>query len=230
MWSFSALLDDDAFNAKPHRLIQVGQARKRGIPCSTMTALNREKQLYSLIVSGERFELTKAQIESDPGNYFVTLFFGDFAEADNGCTELVISKEPKLFKLIQAHLRGYIILPLPPSSIPDYMTLETTLINLLTEAQYYGLQLLVEKIEQFQLDQQRIKNSLEVAVRTSPKTYKYAVSVQKGVQARLGSKSVRNMTCMVDLSTLTLQRAASIRSYSESAHQVFQSLAHQTDK
>jgi hypothetical protein len=139
---------------------------------SVMTGLNDEKQLYSLIVSGERFELTKDQIESDPGNYFATFFFGDFAEANNGCSELVISKEPKLFKLMQAHLRGYIILPLSPSSIPDYMTPETAVINLLAEAQYYGLQLLVEKIERFRKD----------IIQISPKTYKFAVSVPKMCQ------------------------------------------------
>jgi hypothetical protein len=110
-----------------------------------MASPNNMTQIYSLLVSGERFELTKDQLEWDPGNYFATFFFGDFSEAQNGCTELVISKETRLFELIHAHLRGYTILPLSPSSIPPYMTRETALINLMTDAQYYGLQMLVEK-------------------------------------------------------------------------------------
>jgi hypothetical protein len=157
-----------------------------------MTALNNKTQTYSLLVSGERFELTKDQIQSDSGNYFATFFFGDFAEADNGCTELIISKEPKLFKLIQAHLRGYTILPLSASSIPDYMTPETTAINLLAEAQYYGLQMLFEKIKQFRIDQQRIEDSLGTAVRMTPKTYKLAVSVPKMCTRKMTQNSKEN--------------------------------------
>lgn len=106
---------------------------------------------YSVVVSGERFILTRDQLESDPGNYFVTYFLGDFAESANGVNELVTEKEPLLFKLIQAHLRGYEILPLTSSSIPTYMTMDTALNNLLEEAQFYGLERLVEKIKAFQL-------------------------------------------------------------------------------
>ena len=108
---------------------------------------------YSVIVSGERFNLTRDQLESDPGNYFVTYFLGDFAESANGVNELVTEKEPLLFKLIQAHLRGYEILPLASTSIPTYMTMGTALNNLLEEAQFYGLERLVEKIKAFQLEE-----------------------------------------------------------------------------
>jgi hypothetical protein len=146
-----------------------------------MTALNQKKRLYSIIVSGENFDFTKDQLESDPENYFTTFFFGDFAEAANGCKELVIEKEPKLFRLIQAHLRGYTILPLSPSSIPHYMTGETTMINLLVEAQYYGLRSLVEKIEEYQRNEEK-SNASPGAVNRPSKRYKLSVSVQRGAK------------------------------------------------
>ncbi|CAG8758585.1 564_t:CDS:2, partial [Acaulospora colombiana] len=111
------------------------------------TPNNNERRIYSIFISGERFRLTRDQLESDPGNYFATFFFGDFAEAQNGCTELVIEKEPKLFRLIHAHLRGYTILPLSMSSIPQYMTHETALTNLIADAEFYGLQMLVDKLQ-----------------------------------------------------------------------------------
>jgi hypothetical protein len=121
---------------------------------------------YTIIVSGERLVFTRDQIESDPGNYFSTLFFGGFAEGVRGMREIAVEKEPLLFKLIQAHLRGYEILPLRDSFIPPYMTKEVALSNLLREAQFYGLQKLEEKI-------------IEVVLRPYPssasKTYKFAV-------------------------------------------------------
>jgi hypothetical protein len=81
---------------------------------------------YTVIVSGQRFLFTHDQLQSEPGNYF--------AESKNGVKELVIEKEPLLFKLIQAHLRGYEIFPLPDSAIPSYMTREVAMTNLLREA------------------------------------------------------------------------------------------------
>ncbi|PVF94079.1 hypothetical protein CPB86DRAFT_741155 [Serendipita vermifera] len=143
-----------------------------------MTAPNKGHRFYSLIVSGERFELTKDQLESDPGNYFATFFLGDFAEASNGCTELIVAKEPKFIRLIHAHLRGYTILPLSPSSIPEYMTPETALLNLMADAQYYGLQMLIEKIERFRVDQEKERRTLKATVNTRPKRYRLA---QKGL-------------------------------------------------
>jgi hypothetical protein len=143
-----------------------------------MASPNNVTQIYSLLVSGERFELTKDQLQSDPGNYFATFFLGDFSEAQNGCTELVISKEPRIFELIHAHLRGYTVLPLSPSSVPPYMTPETALINLMADAQYYGLQMLVEKIEQFRVEEERKRGIVDTTARTR-KRYKFAVGVEQ---------------------------------------------------
>ncbi|PVF94080.1 hypothetical protein CPB86DRAFT_789396 [Serendipita vermifera] len=145
-----------------------------------MAALNNERRIYSLIVSGERFTFTRDQLESDPGNYFATFFFGDFAEARSGCTELIIEKEPKLFKLIQAHLKGYTILPLSASSIPEYMTHETALTNLMADAQFYGLEMLVETLQEFKLEQHAEKTTLSTAVQIKPKRYKIATENRRG--------------------------------------------------
>ncbi|PVF94081.1 hypothetical protein CPB86DRAFT_834587 [Serendipita vermifera] len=127
--------------------------------------------VYTLVVSGERFELTKDQLESDPGNYFQTYFLGEFQEAANGVKELTLHKEPKLFKLIQAHLRGYEVIPLSDTYvIPDYMTRETAIQSLLNEALYYGLAELQGKIERWM----QKRNEEEEEVGRKRKAYKLA--------------------------------------------------------
>jgi hypothetical protein len=85
----------------------------------------------------------------------------------------VVEKDVQLFKLIQAHLRGYEIFPLPDSAIPFYMTREVALTNLLREAQFYGLEMLENKIHTFQLEEAKLR------IETKPETakkYKLAVS------------------------------------------------------
>jgi hypothetical protein len=106
-------------------------------------------QLYTIIVSGEKLVFTKDQIISDPGNSFATYFFGNSAEGSRGARELIVQKDIHLFKLIQAHLRGYRVLPLADNAIPSYMTKEVGLLNLFLEAQYYGLQQLEERIRRY---------------------------------------------------------------------------------
>lgn len=101
---------------------------------------------YIIDVSGERFVFTKSQLESDPGNYFSTYFLGDFSEAKSGIRELKLEKEPAIFKIIQAHLRGYEVFPIPERITPYYMTSESFLKNILFEAEYYCLGNLVQKI------------------------------------------------------------------------------------
>jgi hypothetical protein len=105
---------------------------------------------YTIIVSGEKFILTQDQIESDPGNYFASYFLGGFSEAAAGTREMIVQKEPQIFKLIQAHLRGYDILPLSDKVIPYYLTKETMISNLLKEAEFYGLDRLCQKIRDHQ--------------------------------------------------------------------------------
>lgn len=126
---------------------------------------------YTIVVSGERFTFTRDQLESDSRNYFSTYFFGGFAEGSQGLRELVIEKDAQLFKLIQAHLRGYEIFPLPNSAIPHYMTRQGATTNLLLEAQFYGLERLEEKIRAVQYEP-----SLTGTPTTVAKRYKFGVS------------------------------------------------------
>jgi hypothetical protein len=132
---------------------------------------------YTVTVSGERFIFTREQLQSESLNYFATFFLGDFAESKNGVKELVIEKEPLLFKLIQAHLRGYEILPLADAAIPMYMTKEVTLINLFRESQYYGLQRLEERIKHHQPGIAKLAAEMPPPQESSPtpKAYKFGV-------------------------------------------------------
>jgi hypothetical protein len=88
-------------------------------------------------------------LESDPTNYFAIYFLGAFAEATIGIRELHISKDSKLFAVIQAHLRGYDVFPIPDSFVPAYMTKETMMENLIMETRFYGLRNLETKIGEF---------------------------------------------------------------------------------
>jgi hypothetical protein len=108
---------------------------------------------YTIVVSGERLVLTRDQIQSEPGNYFDTFFFGlGFMEGASGVREITIERDVHLFKLIQAHLRGYVVLPLADTALPPCMTREIALVNLLSEAQNYGLKRLEKAIKKFQSD------------------------------------------------------------------------------
>lgn len=121
--------------------------------------------LYTLNVSGEKFFFNKDQLQYEPENYFATVFFGGFSEAANSVQELKIEKEPAIFKLIQAHLRGYETFPIPDAIVPSYMTKEVFVKNISLEAQYYGLTNLEQKANKY----------LEEITVGKPKKYKYGV-------------------------------------------------------
>jgi hypothetical protein len=135
---------------------------------------------YILNVSGEKFVFTKDQLESDPGNYFATYFLGDFSEAANGTRELKIEKEPAIFRIIQAHLRGYAVFPIPEKLTPFYMTSEMFLENILSEAEYYCLGNLVQKmkIPELALQTKSLSDQL-ISFGKPPKRYIRKVSYMK---------------------------------------------------
>lgn len=101
---------------------------------------------YTVVLSGQRFVLTREQLESEPGSYLATYFLGDFKEAADDTREMDLERDPVLFKLIQSHLRGYEIFPLADTCIPHDMTKLTTLKNLLKDAEYFGLERLAESV------------------------------------------------------------------------------------
>jgi hypothetical protein len=103
---------------------------------------------YTIIVSRQQFVFTRDQLESEPGNYFATYFFGDFEEAASGTKDLELETEPLFFKLIQAHLRGYKVLPIQDAYIPDYTTRTGALESLRRDADFFGLSRLVSSIDQ----------------------------------------------------------------------------------
>lgn len=131
--------------------------------------------LRCIIVSGERFEFSRDQLESDPDNYFATYFFGGFSEGSQGKKELVIQKDAQLFKLIQAHLRGYEVFPLPDAAIPPYMTREGAVANLLREAQFYGLARFEERIQEVIEEAATQSRVATDSSNARPKRYKFSV-------------------------------------------------------
>jgi len=104
---------------------------------------------YAIIVSGERLTFTREQLESEPNNKLAEYFFGTSSQPSTEKREMRIEKEPALFKLIQAHLRGYNIFPIQNGFVP-YMTADGVLENLLKEAEYYALGGLVQKLQNMQ--------------------------------------------------------------------------------
>ena len=102
---------------------------------------------YTVVVRGERFVLSRDQIFFDSPNYFTTLFTGTFQKAVNRHQEVILHRDPLLFKIIQTYLSGYSILPLPDDWMPAYMSKEAALKNLLEDARFYGLEKLVELLQ-----------------------------------------------------------------------------------
>jgi hypothetical protein len=122
---------------------------------------------YTLVVGGDRFVLTKDQIQSDPGNHFDTYFFGKAIEVADGMQELRLAKEPAIFKIIQAHLRGYEVFPISDGLVPVYMSEGLFIKNIWIESQYYGLTNLEEKAKKYYE---------EMRGKLKKKKYKFGVS------------------------------------------------------
>jgi hypothetical protein len=92
---------------------------------------------YTVIVSGQRFTLTRQQITFDSPNHFTNAFLGDFSESST--RTLHLDGSPELFAIIVDYLRGYDILPLEPRSLPRTMGPEKAKINLGRDAEHLGL-------------------------------------------------------------------------------------------
>lgn len=112
---------------------------------------------YTIIASGERFTFTKEQLESEPNSYFAAYFFGG-VDVPN---EMTLQIEPHLFRVIQAHLRGYIALPIPDACIPPYMTRTNALRNLLRDVDLFGLDRLKILVQEEIQPQYRYMSSLK---------------------------------------------------------------------
>src|SRR5258707_11626680 len=69
---------------------------------------------------------------------------GDDESGDEEEYELILHRDPYLFKLIEAYLSGYPILPLPEEGLPKYMSTEAAVKALLVDAKYYELTRLLD--------------------------------------------------------------------------------------
>lgn len=97
---------------------------------------------FTVIVRDVPYKLSRSQIEFDSPNYFTACFLGDFQESQTRTLE--ISRDPDLFGIIVDYLCGYTVLPLKESIIPSRMSLETALVNLRADAEFYQLDGLVQ--------------------------------------------------------------------------------------
>ncbi|KAG8799367.1 hypothetical protein FRC18_008311 [Serendipita sp. 400] len=131
--------------------------------------------LYVVKIGDEEFRFTQDQLDSEPGNYLANHFLqgvnlrSDAAEV--GDRNLLLEKDPLLFRLIQAHLRGYEVLPIPDSSIPGYMTKESAVENLMRDARSLGLRRLEQKMAQYQMS---LTRGTQVKLPIAQKKYKLA--------------------------------------------------------
>ncbi|KAF8593873.1 hypothetical protein BDV93DRAFT_612072 [Ceratobasidium sp. AG-I] len=101
-----------------------------------------------IVVSGTKFILTQDQYKIDSPNYF-TDHVAAHTSRFRG-TQIKISRNAELFKLIMDYMNGYTVLP-KDSPLPHGMTRKSALKNLIAEAKFYRLDSLEQKItKQFQ--------------------------------------------------------------------------------
>ena len=122
---------------------------------------------YTIVLRGERFLLSANQLHFNAPNYFTMLFEGPFQEAADGKREVVLYRDPNLFRIIETYLSGYKILP--HDRWPEYMSKEAAKENLLEDAKFYGLDGLALLLEE----------NLNAAKRDAER--KYAVTIQVGL-------------------------------------------------
>ncbi|KAG8752283.1 hypothetical protein FRC12_012042 [Ceratobasidium sp. 428] len=117
---------------------------------------------YTVEMRGEKFLLTRDQVEFDSPNYFTSCFLGEFTEAQT--RTLTLSRDPELFKIILNYLSGYDVLPLHELMIPKQMNSNAALRNLLADAQFYQLDGLVDQIDE---ENQAVKKAEQAPASTS---------------------------------------------------------------
>ncbi|KAG8700805.1 hypothetical protein FRC08_004438 [Ceratobasidium sp. 394] len=117
--------------------------------------------LYTITLRGTSFHLDRSQLEFDSPNYFTACFLGSFSES-NG-REIRLSRDPSLFSLIVNYLSGYTIFPLREV---DGMAPEGVLENLLADALFYGLEDLVDILQEHKAGVRSLKRLEESTVKT----------------------------------------------------------------
>ncbi|KAI1795373.1 hypothetical protein LXA43DRAFT_865144, partial [Ganoderma leucocontextum] len=90
--------------------------------------------IYTVVLRGETFELSKTQIECDSPNFFMSCFLSEFSESARCTTTL--DQNPIIFVIIVDYLSGYLVLPL---SLGQGMDTSAAHRYLLADAEFYGL-------------------------------------------------------------------------------------------
>lgn len=103
------------------------------------------EDFFTVVVRDQRFVLTRSQIDFDAPNYFTMCFLGDFTESQS--RQVVLSRDPHLFKIIVDYLCGYAVLPIRQDVLPPTMSLEVALANLRADAIFYQLSGLLAEID-----------------------------------------------------------------------------------
>lgn len=74
-----------------------------------MPAEQDTPQSYTVIVRGETFTLSEAQIRAAPGSLFERSLLGDFAEGQS--RTLRLDRTAHVFRMVVDHLSGYDVFP-----------------------------------------------------------------------------------------------------------------------
>ncbi|KAG8687846.1 hypothetical protein FRC09_013249 [Ceratobasidium sp. 395] len=162
---------------------------------------------YTVEMRGEKFLLTRDQVEFDSPNYFTSCFLGEFTEAQT--RTLTLSRDPELFKIILDYLSGYDVLPLHELMIPKRMNFNAALRNLLADAQFYQLDGLVDQIDQKNQEVEGVERTLTSTYvmvvahwprsqEGPPRPFKWnpAVSLSEEVVARIRQTHELNVALM----------------------------------
>ena len=103
----------------------------------------QDDNTFEVVLRGQSFTLTRAQIQTEPGCLFEKALLGDFAEA--GEKKLVLDRHPASFSIIIDHLSGYRVFPLDERvAAQANMAVSRLLRYVQDDADYYGLQRLAQ--------------------------------------------------------------------------------------
>ncbi|KAG8821285.1 hypothetical protein FRC19_008028 [Serendipita sp. 401] len=148
---------------------------------------------YTVKIDDAEFKFTKDQLDSEPGNELATFFLQGIDRASNSQSTgkvLRLEKDPLLFKLIQAHLRGYDVLPIPDTLVPNYMSKEGALENLQRDARSLGLRRLEDKVLNYQLN---LARGTQVKIPVARKKYKLATFRKSWVVVDITEEGYRTL-------------------------------------
>ena len=109
----------------------------------TPTRFPMPSNLYTIIVGGQPFVLTRDQLDSDSPNEFTC----HFSKTTSNTNKVAVHQDPHIFTIIHSHLLGYDVMPLPENWFPRYMSKEAAMDNLIADAKYYRFTKLVEILQ-----------------------------------------------------------------------------------